>query len=132
MEKDIILEDFQKIMSHSYNVFKALHQQVVGTATQVLFRCRDLSITNSTFIAAFHAIKYLFGLTHRLSFKVQGSECDIFKAFQIIGSVKQVLQNVRRNIDDTFASNYVSMTDMARLVGLEYLVVPRKCRRITT
>ena len=119
-------------MSHSYNVFKALHQQVVGTATQVLFRCRDLSITNSTFIAAFHAIKYLFGLTHRLSFKVQGSECDIFKAFQIIGSVKQVLQNVRRNIDDTFASNYVSMTDMARLVGLEYLVVPRKCRRITT
>ena len=88
-------------MSHSYNVLKALHQQMVGTATQVLFRCRDLSIANSTFIAASNAIKYLFGLTHRLSLKVQSSEYDIFKAFQIIGSVKQVLQNVRRNIDDT-------------------------------
>ena len=49
------------------------------------------SIANYTLIAAFHTIKYFFDFTHRLSLTLLGSECDIFKAFQIIGSVKQVL-----------------------------------------
>ena len=30
------------------------------------------SITNSTFIAAFHTIKYFFGFTHKLSLALQG------------------------------------------------------------
>ena len=63
---------------------------------------------------------------------LQGSECDILKAFQIIGSVKQVLQNLRSNIDETFASFYVSMTDIARLADLEDFAVPWKCGRQTT
>ena len=63
---------------------------------------------------------------------LQGSECDILKIFQIIGSVKQFIENFRSIIDETFASVYVSMTDMARLAGLEGLAVPRKCGRQTT
>ena len=63
---------------------------------------------------------------------MQGSECDILKAFQIIRSVKQVLQNVRSNIDETFASVYVLLTDMTRLAGLEGLAVTGKCGRQTT
>ena len=76
--------------------------------------------------------KICFGFTHRSSFILQASECDILKAFQIIDSVKQVLQNVRSNIDDIFALVYVKMTEMARLAGLEGLTVTRKCGRQTT
>ena len=43
--------------------------------------------------------------------------------FQIDGSVKQVLQYVRSNIEKTFASVFVSMTRMARLAGSEDLAV---------
>ena len=32
---------------------------------------------NSTFIAVFHTIKCFFGLAHRLSLILRGSECDI-------------------------------------------------------
>ena len=90
------------------------------------------SVKNSTLIAAFHKIKYFFGFSHRLSLKLKGSECNKLKAFQIIGSVKQVLQNVRSNIDETFISVYVSMTNMTRLAGLEDLAVPCKCGRQIT
>ena len=86
-------------------------------------------ITYSTFIAAFHKIRYFFGFTHRFNLTLRGSECDILKVFQILGSVKQVLQNVRSNIDETFASAYVLITGMTTLAGLEGLDVPRKCRR---
>ena len=53
--------------------------------------------------------------------------------FQVIGFVvKQVLQYVRSNIDEKFASAYISMADMTRLACLEDLKVPRKCGRQTT
>ena len=61
----------------------------------------------------------------KLSLTLQGSEFDVLKAFPTIGCVKQVLQNVRSNIGETFASVNVSMTDMARLAGLEGLTLPR-------
>ena len=67
-------------------------------------------------------MKYFFGFNHRLSLTLEGSGCDILKAFQIIGSVKQVLQDVRSNIEETFASVYVSITDMAKLAGLKNVV----------
>ena len=90
------------------------------------------SFRNSTFIAPFHTIKHIFGVTHRLSSTLQGSDYDILKAFQVIGSVKQVLQNFRSNIDETFPSVYVSMNDIARLAVLEDLTVTRKCGCQTT
>ena len=63
---------------------------------------------------------------------MQGSDYDILKAFQVIVSVKQVLQNVRSNTDETFPSVYVSMNDIARVAGLEDLIVTRKCGCQTT
>ena len=110
-----------------------MHQQMVGTKT-VLFSVIQVlkPIKNCTFITACHTIKCFFAFTRRLRESLQGSECDILIGFQIIGPAKQVLQNVRSNIEETFTSVYVSMRDMARLAGLEDFAVPRKSGRQTT
>ena len=131
--KNIVLEDFQKIYEPVLQCLESITSTGGWDGNSGIQASGLLkSIANSTFIAAFHTIKCFFGFTHRLSLTLQGSDCDILKAFRIIGSVKQVLQNVRSNIDETFASVYVSMTDMARLAGLESLEVACKCGRQTT
>ena len=132
-EKNMVHEDFQKTSEQLLQYLEII-TSTDGLDGNSVIQASGLlkSITNSTFIAAFHTIKYFFGFTYRLSLTLQGFECDILKAIQIIGSVKQVLQNVRSNIDETFSSVYVSMTDTARLAGLEDLAILRKCGRQTT
>ena len=60
---------------------------------------------------------------------LKGSDYNILKVFQIVGSVKKNLQNFGSNTEKKFASVYVSMTGMRRLAGLESLAVPHKWRR---
>ena len=113
--KSIALEDFQKMYGPLLLCLESITSTSGLDANSVIQALGLLkSITNTYSIVAFHTIKYFFSFTHRLSLTLQGSECDILKAFQIIGSVKQVLQNVRSNIDKIFASVYVSMRDMGR------------------
>ena len=120
------MEDFQMIYESLIQFLKSI-TSTDGWDGKCVIHASGLwqSITNSTFIAAFHTIRYFFGFTLKLSLTLQGSECDVLKAFPTIGCVKQVLQNVRSNIGETFASVNVSMTDMARLAGLEGLTLPR-------
>ena len=129
VEKSNVTENFQKIYEPLAQCLESITSTDGWDDNSVIQASRLLkSITNSTFIAAFHTVKYFFDFIHRLSLTLQGFECNILKAFQIINSVKQVLQNVRSNIDETFASVYVSVTDMARLAGLECIAAPHKCR----
>ena len=74
VEKNIVLEDFQKM-------YEPLLQCLEGiTPTDGWDGNSVIQVSG-----------LLFGFTHRVSLTLQGSECDILKAFQIIGSVKQVL-----------------------------------------
>ena len=133
VEKNNVTEDFQKIYEPLLQCLEIITSTDGWDGNNVIQASELLkSITNSTFIAAFHTIKYFFGFIHRLSLTLQGFECNILKAFQIIGSVKQVLQNVRSNISEIFASVYVSLTDMARLAGLECVAAPHKYGPQTT
>ena len=129
VEKKIVFEDFYKLYGPLLQSIESIRSN--GWDDNSVIKVSGLLklITNSTFIAAFHTIRYFFGFTHRLNLTLQCSECDILKFFQIFGSVKQILQNVRSNIDEIFASVYVLMTGMTTLAGLEGLDVPRKCRR---
>ena len=129
VDKSIVLEDFHKMYEPFLQCLESITTTDGWDGNSVIQASELLkSIASSTFIAAFHTIKY-FLWVHRLR---QGSECDILIAFQNIGSVKQIPLNVRSNIDETFTSIYVSMADMARLAGLESLALPFKCGRQTT
>ena len=127
VDKSIVLKDFHKMYEPLLQCLESITTTDGWDGNSVIQASELLkSIANSTFIAAFHTIKY-FLWVHRLSLKWQGSERDILIAFQNIGSVKQIPLNVRSNIDETFTSIYVSMADMARLAGLESLALPFKC-----
>ena len=131
--KNIVLEDFQNMYEPHLQCLESIKSTDGCDGSSVIQVSGFLkSLRNSTFIAVFHTIKHIFGVTHRLNSPLQGSDCDILEAFQIIGSVKQVLQNVRSNIDETFPSVYISMKDIARLAGVEDLAVTRKCGCQTT
>ena len=105
VEKSLVLEDFQKMHEPLLQCFESITLTGGWDGNSVIQASGLLkSIRNSTFIASFHTIKYFSGFIHRLSLTLQGSECDILRAFQIIDSVKQVLQNVRSNICETFPS----------------------------
>ena len=106
-KKKIVFEDFWKMYGPLLQCIESIRSN--GWDDNSFIRVSGLLklITYSTFIAAFHKIRYFFGFTHRFNLTLRGSECDILKVFQILGSVKQVLQNVRSNIDETFASAYV-------------------------
>ena len=93
-KKNIVLKDFQKMYESLLQCLESITSTDGWDGNSVIQASGVLkSITNSTFIAVFHTIEYFFGFTHSLSWTLQGSECDILTTFQIIGSVKQVLQN---------------------------------------
>ena len=131
--ENFVLENFQKMYEPLLQCIESITSTDASNSNSFIQASGLLkSKTNYTFIASFHTIKYLFGFKHRWNLTLPCSECYILKAFQIISSVKQVLQNVGSNIDETYASVYASVTTMARLAGLEDLAVPRKCGPQTT
>ena len=84
--KIIVLEDFQKMYEPLLQYLESI-TSADGWGGNSVIRAlgHSKSIANSTFIAAFHTIKYLFGW---FSIKLHGSECDILKTLQIIDTVK--------------------------------------------
>ena len=126
--ENFVLENFQKMYEPLLQCIESITSTDASNSNSFIQASGLLkSKTNYTFIASFHTIKYLFSFKHRWNLTLPCSECYILKPFQIISSVKQVLQNVGSNIDETYASVYASVTTMARLAGLEDLAVPRKC-----
>ena len=84
VEKNNVPEDFQKIYEPLLQCLQSITLTNGWDSNSVIQASGLLkSITNSTFIAAFHKIKYFFGLVHRLGLTLQGFECNILKAFQL-------------------------------------------------
>ena len=89
------------------------------------------SIAKPCFIAAFKVNHYIFGFTKPLSVLLQGSSTDLIAAYSEIDKVKRILLELRENDEYEFGPLFQSMLDMAEIVHLEGMPVPRICQQQT-
>lgn len=54
-------------------------------------------ITDSTFIICFQIVHNFFGYVRGVSSKLQGSSLDIVEGYKMIGAVKQIIEETRKN-----------------------------------
>ena len=78
----LVLEAFQKMYQPLLQCLESITSTDGWDGKGVIQASGLLKLlTNSTFLAAFHTIKNLFGFTNRLSLTLEGSDCDILKFF---------------------------------------------------
>ncbi|VDI50759.1 Hypothetical predicted protein [Mytilus galloprovincialis] len=71
-----------------------------------------------------------FGYVRGVSSKLQGSSLDIVEGYKMIGAVKQIIDETRKN-EQEFDLVYSNASDMAVKAGLDELKMPRRCARQT-
>ena len=86
------------------------------------------SIAIPCFIDAFKVNHYIFGFTKPLNVLLQGSTTDLIAAYSEIDKVKRILLELRENAEYEFGPLFQSMLDMAEIVHLEGIPVPRICQ----
>ena len=132
VEKHLVLEDFDCMYEPLLDCLRNITLANGWDANSVL-QASGLheNLTTALFIAAFHCTKRLFGFTRQLSICLQGSECDVFRGFELIDAVKTALKQERKDVDASFQRTYQKMKAMARKAGLDQLITPRTCNRQT-
>ena len=73
------------------------------------------TITSPGFIVAFMVNKYIMGFTKSLSIVFQGSMQDILVAYEEVNLVKEQLESVREDEEDTFDQIYNDCMGMAQI-----------------
>jgi len=75
-------------------------------------------LTDSTFIACFQTVLYLFGHVKALGSKLQGSTLDVVTAYEMVEHVRYILANERVHDDTAFDNVYKKMLVMAKIASL--------------
>ena len=88
------------------------------------------NLSDSTFIAAFQSVIFVFGYTSGLCRKLQGSTLDVIQAFTLVDDIKKVLATARCD-EEQYEQVYEKMCNMAKHAHLDGLTIPRRCGRQT-
>ena len=125
-----LFEDLYTYVVETLEYFSVNSEPTINRDTSIKAQALPTHISNLNFIVSLVIITKVFDFTHSVTALLQAKSNDIINGFELIGSLKDLMSNIRINIDKYHDESYQQACKLGQKINVNESV-PRSCVRQT-